>query len=197
PERVLQYPRIWQDLTQRGLGQQIPVLKRHAVRALAEDVGEPLGDVLAEFYLRPDWDPQGADAVTEGALDLVRRHAEELGPDEVRSLLRKAIKRGSAAVRQAAYRVGAARARQAARPTPAGALRRRRTSEPEASTWASCAFPNPCGSSSSDRRPCRSRTSGTATARSSTRRTALTGTGPSPASSYRGESTPSTTAHPT
>lgn len=109
PERVLQYPRIWQDLIQRGLGQRIPVLKRHAVRALAEDVGEPLGDVLAEFYLRPDWDPQGADAVTEGALDLVRRHAEELGPDEVRSLLRKAIKRGSAAVRQAAYRVGAER----------------------------------------------------------------------------------------
>jgi len=109
PERVLQYPRIWQDLIQRGLGQRIPVLKRHAVRALAEDVGEPLGDVLAEFYLRPDWDPQGADAVTEGALDLVRHHAEELGPDEVRSLLRKAIKRGSAAVRQAAYRVGAER----------------------------------------------------------------------------------------
>lgn len=109
PERVLQYPRIWQDLIQRGLGQRIPVLKRHAVRALAEDVGEPLGDVVAEFYLRPDWDPQGADAVTEGALDLIRHHAEELGPDEVRSLLRKAIKRGSAAVRQAAYRVGAER----------------------------------------------------------------------------------------
>ncbi len=109
PERVLQYPRIWQDLIQRDLGQRIPVLKRHAVRALAEDVGEPLGDVLAEFNLRPDWDPQGADAVTEGALDLVRRHAEELGPDKVRSLLRKAIKRGSAAVRQAAYRVGAER----------------------------------------------------------------------------------------
>ncbi|MGD0039544.1 MAG: hypothetical protein ABSE84_03840 [Isosphaeraceae bacterium] len=109
PERYLQYPRIWQDLIQIGLGQRMPVLKRHAVRALAEDIGEPLGDVLAEFYLRPDWDPQGADAVTEGALDLVRRHAEELGPDEVRSLLRKAIKRGSAAVRQAAYRVGAER----------------------------------------------------------------------------------------
>ncbi len=109
PERVLQYPIIWQDLIQIGLGQRIPVLKRHAVRALAEDVGEPLGDVLAEFYLRPDRDPQGADAVTEGALDLVRHHAEELGPDEVRSLLRKAIKRGSAAVRQAAYRVGAER----------------------------------------------------------------------------------------
>jgi len=109
PERFLQYPMIWQDLIHIGLGQRVPVLKRHAVRALAEDVGEPLGEVLAQFHLRPDRDPQGADAVTEGALDLVRRHAEELGPDEVRSLLRKAIKRGSAAVRQAAYRVGAER----------------------------------------------------------------------------------------
>src|SRR5271157_6314167 len=71
PERVLEYPMIWQDLIHIGLGQRIPVLKRHAVRALAEDVGEPLGEVLAEFYLRPDRDPQGADAVTEGALDLV------------------------------------------------------------------------------------------------------------------------------
>lgn len=109
PERVLQYPMIWLELIHMNLGQWIPVLKRHAVRALAEDIGEPLGDVLAEFYLRPDRDPQGADAVTEDALDLVRLHAEELGPDKVRSLLRKAIKRGSAAVRQAAYRVGAER----------------------------------------------------------------------------------------
>jgi hypothetical protein len=109
PERFLEYPMIWQDLIRIGLGQRVPVLKRHAVRALAEDVGEPLGDVLAEFHLRHDWDPRGADAVTEGALDLVWRHAEELGPDKVRSLLRKAIKRGSAAVRQAAYRVGAER----------------------------------------------------------------------------------------
>jgi hypothetical protein len=47
--------------------------------------------------------------MTEGALDLLRHHAEDLGPDKVRSLLRKAIKRGSAAARQAAYRVGAER----------------------------------------------------------------------------------------
>ena len=100
---------IWLELIQINLGQRIPVLKRHAVCALAEDVGEPLGDVLAEFHVRPEWDSQRADAVTEGAQDLVRHHAEELGPDEVRSLLRKAIKRGSAAVRQAAYRVGAER----------------------------------------------------------------------------------------
>ena len=87
----------------------LPGLQRHAVRALAEDVGEPLRGVLAEFFLRPDRDPQSADAVTQGTLDLVRLRAEELGPDDVRSLLRKAIKRGSAIVRQAAYRVGAER----------------------------------------------------------------------------------------
>ena len=106
-ERVFEYPRIWLDLIQINLRQRLPVLQRHAVRALAEDIGDPLGDVLAEFHLRPDWDSQSADAVTEGALDLVRLHAEELGPDKVRSLVRKAIKRGSAAVRQTAYRVGA------------------------------------------------------------------------------------------
>jgi hypothetical protein len=83
------------------------VLKRHAVRALVEHSGEPLGEVLAEFFLRPDPDRLGTDAMTQGALDLVRHHAEELGPDQVRSLLRKAIKRGAADVRVAAYRVGA------------------------------------------------------------------------------------------
>ena len=87
----------------------LPGLQRHAVRALAEDVGEPLRDVLAEFFLRPDRDPQSADAVTQGALDLIRQHAEELGPDDARPLLRQAVKRGAAVVRQAAYRVGAER----------------------------------------------------------------------------------------
>ena len=87
----------------------LPGLQRHAARTLVEDVGEPIRDVLTEFFLRPDRDPQSADAVTQGVLDLVRDHAEELGRDEVRSLLRKAIKAGSAVVRQAAYRVGAER----------------------------------------------------------------------------------------
>jgi hypothetical protein len=109
PESVLRYPMAWLELIGRDLGRWLPGLQRHAVRALAEDVGEPLRDVLAEFFLRPDRDPQSADAVTQGALDLVRHHAEELGPDDVRSLLRKAIRRGSAVVRQAAYRVGAER----------------------------------------------------------------------------------------
>jgi hypothetical protein len=106
-DRLWEYPMIWQDLTLLDLRTRIPVLQRHAVRALVEDLGEPLGEVLAEFFLRPDHDQLGADAVTQGALDLVRRHAEELGPDQVRSLLRKAIKRGTAHVRQAAYRLGA------------------------------------------------------------------------------------------
>jgi len=35
PERVLQYPMIWMELIHINLGQWIPVLKRHAVRALA------------------------------------------------------------------------------------------------------------------------------------------------------------------
>ena len=109
PERVLRYPMMWLELIRLDLRRWIPGLQRHAVRALAEDVGEPLRDVLAEFFLRPDPDPQSADAVTQGVLDLVRLHAEELGPDDVRSLLRKAIKAGSAVVRQAAYRVGAER----------------------------------------------------------------------------------------
>jgi hypothetical protein len=106
-DRRWEYPMIWEELAFLDLRTRIPVLQRHAVRALVEDVGEPLGVVLAEFFLRPDHDQRGADAVTQGALDLVRLHAEELGPDQVRSLLRKAIKRGTAHVRQAAYRLGA------------------------------------------------------------------------------------------
>jgi len=76
------------------------------VRALAEELGEPLPDVIREFFLRPSTDTQSALAVSDGVLDLIGRHAEELGPDEVRRLLRKAIKGGPAAVRRSAYRVG-------------------------------------------------------------------------------------------
>jgi hypothetical protein len=108
-DRMLQTPMTWLELCRGGLRLMLPGLQRHAVHALAEDVGEPLRGVLAEFFLRPDRDPQSADAVTQGTLDLVRLHAEELEPDDVRSLLRKAIKAGSAVVRQAAYRVGAGR----------------------------------------------------------------------------------------
>jgi hypothetical protein len=106
-DRLWEYPMIWQELALLDLRTRLPVLQRHAVRALVENIGELLDEVLTEFFLRPDHDRLGADAVTQGALDLVRLHAEELGPDQVRSLLRKAIKRGTAIVRQAAYRVGA------------------------------------------------------------------------------------------
>jgi hypothetical protein len=103
----VQAPLALLDLCRGGLRLMLPGLQRHAVRALVEHAGEPLRDVLAEFFLRPDRDPQSADAVTQGVLDLVRLHAQALPPDEVRSLLRKALKAGSAVVRQAAYRVGA------------------------------------------------------------------------------------------
>jgi hypothetical protein len=109
PERMLHCPRMWIELIHLDLRRWMPVLQRHAVRALVEDIAEPLRAVLDEFFLRPDPDPQSANAVTQGALDLIGLHADELGPDEIRALLRKAIKRGTADVRQAAYRVGAER----------------------------------------------------------------------------------------
>jgi hypothetical protein len=108
-DRTLQTPLMWLELCRGRLSLMLPGLQRHAVRALAEDAGEPLRDVIAEFFLRPDRDRQSADAVTQGVLDLVRLHPEELGPDDVRSLLGEAIKGGSAVVRQAAYRVGVER----------------------------------------------------------------------------------------
>ena len=108
-DRIIQTPITLLELCSGGIRLLPPGLQRHAVRALAEDVGEPLRDVLAEFLLRHDRDPRSDDAVTQGVLDLVRLHAEELGPDDVRSMLRKAIKSKSAVVRQAAYRVGAER----------------------------------------------------------------------------------------
>jgi hypothetical protein len=109
PEAIYQFPQMWLELIRLDLRRWIPGLQRYAVRALVENVGEPLRDILAEFFLRPDPDPQCANAVTEGVLDLVRLHADAMEPDEVRSLLRKAIKAGTAIVRQAAYRVGAER----------------------------------------------------------------------------------------
>ena len=57
PERMFR-SRYWPELSRGGPAAMLPGLQRHAVRALAEDVGEPLRDVLAEFFLRPDRDPQ-------------------------------------------------------------------------------------------------------------------------------------------
>ena len=50
---------------------------------------------------------QSTEAVSEGVLDLIGLHAEDLGPDAVQRLINKAIKHGLAPVRQAAYRIGA------------------------------------------------------------------------------------------
>jgi hypothetical protein len=99
-------PRMYREIEMGGAGRWHPGLKRHAVRALVEDLGEPLEDVIAEFFLTDHGDTQSTDAVSEGVLDLIRTHAEELGPDLVKRHLSRAIRKGSAAVRQAAYRVG-------------------------------------------------------------------------------------------
>jgi hypothetical protein len=101
-------PRFYLELRAGGVGRFHPGLKRHAVLALVENLGEPLRDVIAEFYLKRFGDQQSTNAVSEGVLDLIRLHAEELGPDEVKRLLRKALRGRYAALRLAAYRLGAA-----------------------------------------------------------------------------------------
>jgi len=106
-EEFFQIPRMYRELGDLELRGQLPGLQRHAVRALVEEIGEPAPDVIREFLLRRDSDTQSSEAVSSGALDLIKLHAEELGPDTVRKLLRKVIKRGSASLRQAAYRLGA------------------------------------------------------------------------------------------
>ncbi len=85
------------------------VLKRHAVCALVDHVGEPLRDVIDAYFLTSHGDQLAAIAMSEGALDLIRGHAEELDDDTVKRLLARAIKTGLGPVRQAAYRVGAER----------------------------------------------------------------------------------------
>ncbi len=106
-EKFFQTPKAWCDLTERGIGRRLPVLGRHAVFALVENVGEPLLDVVGEFFLKNYGSAAATEAVSEGVLDLIGLHAEILGLDVVRKLVRKAIKRGLAPVRQAAYRIGA------------------------------------------------------------------------------------------
>jgi hypothetical protein len=74
---------------------------------LVENLGEPLLDVVDEFFLKDYGGAAAIEAVSEGVLDLIGLRAGELGPEVVRRLIRKAIKRGLAPVRQAAYRIGA------------------------------------------------------------------------------------------
>ena len=106
-EKFFQTPKVWCELTDCGIGSRLPVLGRHAVFALVENVGEPLQDVVGEFFLKNHGNAAATEAVSEGVLDLIGLHAEELGPEVVRKLIGKAIKRGLAPVRQAAYRIGA------------------------------------------------------------------------------------------
>ena len=85
------------------------VLKRHAVRALVDHVGEPLRDVIDSYFLTSHADSLVAISLSEGVLDLIRGHADELEDDTVKRLLARAIKTGLGPVRQSAYRVGAER----------------------------------------------------------------------------------------
>jgi hypothetical protein len=100
-------PKVWLDLSDSGIGSRIPTLKRHAVFALVENLGEPLLDVVDEFFLKNHGGRAASEAVAEGVLDVIGLHSANLGPEVVRKLIGKAIKRGLAPVRQAAYRIGA------------------------------------------------------------------------------------------
>ncbi len=52
-EQIQQIPPVWRDISRSGLAEcKLPVLKRHAVYALVENIGEPLPSVIDEFFLR-------------------------------------------------------------------------------------------------------------------------------------------------
>jgi hypothetical protein len=106
---ILEMPRAWRELTGYGVASRLETLKRHAVFALVENVGEPVLAVVDEFFLKKFESAASTEAVSEGVLDLIGLHAEDLDPEVVRKLIGKAIKRGLAPVRQAAYRIGAER----------------------------------------------------------------------------------------
>jgi hypothetical protein len=104
---IFRTPTVWLDLFDSGIGGRLPTLKRHAVFALVENLGEPLLDVVDEFFLKDQGGQTATEAASEGVLDLIGLHAANLGPEVVRKLIGKAIKRGLATVRVAAYRIGA------------------------------------------------------------------------------------------
>jgi hypothetical protein len=106
PDRFFEFPRIWLEVAQIGLDIRVPGLRRHAVTALVDAVGEPPLEVIHEFLLRRKGKDPDEEMVHRGALDVVSSSAGILGPDRVRGLLNEAIRRGSAAVRQQAYRIG-------------------------------------------------------------------------------------------
>ena len=71
-DALTRIPRIFLEIETGGVGARHPGLKRHAVRALVETLGDPLEDVIAEFFLQDHGDQESTVAVTEGALDLMR-----------------------------------------------------------------------------------------------------------------------------
>ncbi len=104
-------PRAWLELYNQGVASRFPTLKRHAVHALVENLGDPLQEVINEFFLKKFRTQVStmsvSEDVSEGVLDLIGLHADKLGPDVVRKLIGKAVRGGPAVVRQAAYRIGA------------------------------------------------------------------------------------------
>jgi hypothetical protein len=104
-------PRAWLELYNQGVASRFPTFKRHAVYALVENLDEPLKDVINEFFLKKFRTQVStmsvSEDVSEGVLDLIGLHSDELGPEVVRKLIGKAVKGGPAVVRQAAYRIGA------------------------------------------------------------------------------------------
>jgi hypothetical protein len=101
-----QFPLLWLEVARYGLRLMVSGLRRHAVVALVEHVGEPAPEVIAEFLLRPDKRDHNVDMVHQGALDVVEARTEELGPEATQQYLQQAIAGGAAAVRHAAYRIG-------------------------------------------------------------------------------------------
>ncbi|MCY2987438.1 MAG: hypothetical protein NTY19_06175, partial [Planctomycetota bacterium] len=101
-----QFPLLWLEVARHGLRLMVSGLRRHAVVALVEHVGEPAREVIAEFLLRPDKRDHNVDTVHQGALDVVEARTEELGPEATQKYLQQAIAGGAAAVRHAAYRIG-------------------------------------------------------------------------------------------
>jgi hypothetical protein len=104
---VMNVPMVYLDLLRGGVGAFHPGLGRHAVRALGESLGEPIEDVISRFFLKDYHDSQSTTAVSEGVLDLLSSHREQLGEDAVQRWLRRAVKSRLASIRRAAYRVGA------------------------------------------------------------------------------------------
>ncbi|HVC95870.1 MAG TPA: hypothetical protein VND64_19425 [Pirellulales bacterium] len=106
------FPRVRLDVAQFPIGARMPGLRRCAVRSLATVCGEPVEQVLDEFFGSTGGVldiETSSDMVGEGLLDLVDIYAERLGREDVRKWLRRALKQGRGQVRQAAYRIGLAR----------------------------------------------------------------------------------------